>query len=115
MDEHKKDRLFVLVFGLVMFLIPTTGGLILTILMQRIVFLEAFYIIFGVLTLIFALYRSRKRDNHNYKNYKDNEEPIEKENNRSFRNSQLVLYLFGVILLAASLVSFLIGNYVFHI
>ena len=115
MDENKSEKLFILIYGLVAFLIPTVTGLVLTIVLQRIVFLEAFYIIFGSLTLIFALYRSRKRDNRNYKKYKGNQMPEEKESDRVFRNTQIFLYALGVTLLASSVVAFLIGNYVFHI
>ena len=112
MTEKKKDFLFILIFGLVGFLLPTITGLILAFSLKRTVFLESLYIIFGALTLIVALYRSRKRDIANYGGASKKEQSeVEKENAKQFRITQIFLYGLGLFLFLCSLISFLIGKY----
>ena len=115
MDDKKKNKLFILIFSLAAFLLPTIVGLILTLIMQRMVFLEAFYIIFGVITLLVALHRSRRRDTKNYKANHTMVEDKEKEEFKDYRKTQILLYCLGVFLLLCSLGAFLLGKYVFGI
>ena len=112
MDEKKKNRLIILIFSLIAILVPTITGLILSIVLRRTVFLEAFYIIFGVITLLFALFRSRYRDNKNYRSTQKVKEDKEEQSYKEFRNAQIILYSIGLFLLLCSVIAFLIGNYV---
>ena len=114
MSERKKELLFILIFWLVGFLIPTILGLVLAISLKRTVFLESLYIIFGALILIFALYRSRKRDYADYRSSSKEKTDAEKESAKQFRNTQIALYVLGLFLFLCSFISFLIGKYALH-
>ena len=115
MEDNKKERLFILIFCLSAVSIPTIVGLILTIILQRIVFLESLLIIFGVLVMLLALARSRRRDTKNYKQNNTIHEDHDNESYKEYRKMQLILYGVGLGLFLLSIVAFLFGTYVFHI
>ena len=112
MDKSKKDKLFILIYELVSFLLPTAIALPLALVYQRTVFLESIYIIFGAITFLIALTRSWRRDTKSYKNYKGDKSDIEPEEVKEFRRFQIALYLTGLGLFLLSLISYLLGKYV---
>ena len=115
MEDNKKERLFILIFCLSAVSVPTIAGMILTIVLQRIVFLESFYIIFGVLVMLLALARSRRRDTKNYKQNNTVHEDHQDESYKEYRKMQLILYGVGLGLFLLSVIAFLLGTYLFHI
>ena len=115
MEDKKKERLFILIFCICAVAIPLISGSILAAVFQRIVWLESFLIIFGVIVIILALARSRRRDTKNYKQNNTVHEDHQDESYREYRRLQIVLYIVGLSLFLLSAVAFILGDQVFHI
>ena len=115
MEDNKKERLFILIFCICAVGLPLIVGTILTIIFQRIVLLESSLIICGVLVILLALFRSRRRDSKNYKENKSVHEDHESESYLEYRRLQITLYIVGLSLIVLSVIAYILGELVFHI
>ena len=79
MDENKsevnslnKTEIFryAIVFFFAVDVVPAVVGIPLMVAFQTSIYMEVFYIVFGVIALLAVLFRSRRRDSKNYKNNK---------------------------------------------
>ena len=122
MDENKsevnslnKTEIFryAIVFFFAVDVVPAVVGIPLMVAFQTSIYMEVFYIVFGVIALLAVLFRSRRRDSKNYKNNKTIFEDKTTPEYRSYRIIQWLMIASGVLALGLSLASYFIGRAVF--
>ena len=97
----------------VIILIPTILGVVLSLVFNKWIILESVYLIWGCVLVLVALFNSRRRDG---KNLKKNRTIVEDKNTKEYkeyRNFQIRLYILGAICAVLSLISFLIFSNIY--
>ena len=93
----KKDIfVYALIYASIFLFLPTVIGISLTAILKMRQIAEAMYVIFGTISLLFALFRSRRRDTKNYRQNHTIVEDKESADYKLFFYQQLFAYLFGV-------------------
>ena len=110
-EEIKGMGKGVWIYCAVMLAITTIPGVILWIVNHNPIYLESFYVAGGCLDLIVWLWRPRARENAHYRKEKTLVESHSTKEYKRFASQQVVILLFGLALLAASLLVFLIRRF----
>lgn len=105
--EKKK---YILIYSLIFFLVPTAVGIPLTAVLRNGTYIESFYVIFGVLSLLMGIFRSWQRDSKNIRKTHTIVEDKDTPSYKQFVIKQWTSYIVGLILLALSVGAFYICN-----
>ena len=105
----KKDIfIYALIHASIFLLLPTVIGISLTAILKMRQIAEAMYVIFGTISILFALFRSRRRDSKNFRKNHTISEDKDTPEYKQFFYQQLIAYVFGLISIALSVPCFYI-------
>lgn len=107
--EEKINWKFYLISGLIVLLIPTVIGLILSLVFANWIYLESLYVLFGCLDLLFALFKSHRYDSKNYKKNRSLYVDKKSKEFKEYRKTQLSLYSYGIVCILLSLLVYFLA------
>lgn len=103
-----RDNWGYLLFSAIFLILPTITGLIFYLTLGTLYQFEAAFVIFGCISLIIGIFRTRRRDTKNFKTNKTLHEDTDTDEYRQYRFEQWVFYITGLVDLGAGGILFLI-------